>query len=319
MSESRKRPRYKADDESNPGSSPPPAKARTRDTEHWYPDGNIILVAGDVEFRVHVGVLTKRSPVLREILSDAHLHAVDEMPLVRLPDHPTEIRRLLGAFIYGNDLRFIKDAPDFKTLSSLIRMGHKYQLEYTVEAALEYLQPYYPSRLTEWEAMRAGPPNFSALDHIGVVNIARLTDTPDLLPVAFLHCCALDPKVLREGFKREDGTWEKLSPEDLATVLIARAELIKADALDCLYILRIGQNCEDPDGCSETLMTVLSEHIGAQEWKESFEAGWRQSWKAYLEGIDMVPCEGCTDEIEEREQEKVEELWNNWPTIVGVD
>ncbi|TFK89065.1 hypothetical protein K466DRAFT_487650 [Polyporus arcularius HHB13444] len=317
MSHSRKRARSQTDDESDAGSLPAPVDARRCDSVYWFEDGNTILVAGDVDFRVHAGALTKRSPVLRELLSNPHPETADSIPVIQLFDHPTDIRRLLGAFIYGNDLRFITDGPDFQTLSSLLRMGHKYKLEHAVDAVLEYLQPYYPSRLTDWEAMRAGPPSFSALDHIGVVNIARLTDTPALLPVAFLHCCAVDPKVLRQGFTREDGTIETLSPDDLATVLMARAELMQQDVLDCLHILDVADDCDDSDECQRMLLTVHSEYIGARKWEQSFEAGWRQSWKAYLQKIDMVPCDECVEAIEEREREKLEELWDRWPTMLG--
>ena len=196
-------------------------------------------------------------------------------------------------------------------------MAHKYQLPNAIDAALAYLQSYYPAILTDTEYVRAGPPNFTELDHIGVVNLARLTDRANLLPVAFMHCCALDPKALIRGFEREDGNIETLSPDDLHTVLIARAELIKADARDCLAVLDLSDNCENEHGCREMFVAILTESIGAQE-RYRFSAGWREPWKPFLENIGMVPCQACVETIEEQEQEKLAELYERWPRIVGL-
>ncbi|OJT09457.1 hypothetical protein TRAPUB_14060 [Trametes pubescens] len=44
-----------------------PESTRTLDEEFWYGDGNIILLAGDVEFRVYMGLLAENSPVLRDL------------------------------------------------------------------------------------------------------------------------------------------------------------------------------------------------------------------------------------------------------------
>ncbi|KAI0706740.1 hypothetical protein C8T65DRAFT_225860 [Cerioporus squamosus] len=301
MSEvSRKRSPYHADD----GCifcSTPQHTTKTRDADYWFDDGNIILVAEDVEFRVYAAPLMRCSPVFREMLSLLQPpgdHAVySSIPIVPLFDHPTDIRCLLGSIIFGNDLRFSKTNPDFKTLSSLIRMGHKYQIDCGVEAGMHHLQSYYPARFADWEAVRAGPPHFSQLDHIGVVNLARLTDTPSVLPLAFLHCCTLDPRTLIKGLRREDDTWETLSPEDLATVLAVRAELIVADALDCMRIL--DEDCVDPEGCRQTLAAILLEHIGLQDWQRCFGAGWRQPLQTCLQRVGMVPCDVFADAIEQ--------------------
>lgn len=46
-----------------------PVAERKRDAEFWYSDGNIILVARDVEFRVFKGILAEHSPVFRDMFS----------------------------------------------------------------------------------------------------------------------------------------------------------------------------------------------------------------------------------------------------------
>ena len=42
---------------------------RIRDTEFWFEDGTIILIAQDIEFRVYKGFLASRFPVFSDMLS----------------------------------------------------------------------------------------------------------------------------------------------------------------------------------------------------------------------------------------------------------
>lgn len=82
--------------------------AKTRDSEFWYGDGNIILVARDVEFRVYRGILADHSPVFDDMFSlpqptpstPPYLgtptgSTTDVCPLVHLTDSPEDLRHLL--------------------------------------------------------------------------------------------------------------------------------------------------------------------------------------------------------------------------------
>ncbi len=62
---------------------------------------------------------------------------------------------------------------------------------------------------------------------IGVVNIARLTNTFDLLPVALMDCCQMDSGLVK-GHQREDGTFERLTDDDLERCLKATGKLTGA-------------------------------------------------------------------------------------------
>ncbi len=79
----------------------------TRDAEFWLEDGTVILVAGDVEFRVYSGLLAKHSPRLKELFSDTQCTRtllVDgrseiSCPVVCLTDSPDDLRHLLRAYM----------------------------------------------------------------------------------------------------------------------------------------------------------------------------------------------------------------------------
>lgn len=95
--------------------APSPASSRTRDEEFWYDDGNIILIARDVEFRIYRGILAEKSPVFSDMfslpqppaasLSAAAAVADGSCPVVHLSDSSEDIRHVLRAFMPKNDMR----------------------------------------------------------------------------------------------------------------------------------------------------------------------------------------------------------------------
>ena len=77
---------------------------RKKHPEFWFEDGNIILVAQDVEFKVYKGPLIKQSPVFRDMLSlpqGPDSASESALPVVHLPDHPHDIKWLLECVVFG--------------------------------------------------------------------------------------------------------------------------------------------------------------------------------------------------------------------------
>ena len=52
-----------------------------RDEEFWFDDGTIVLVAGDIEFKVYARPLVGHSLVFKDILSLPQPEATHRMPL----------------------------------------------------------------------------------------------------------------------------------------------------------------------------------------------------------------------------------------------
>lgn len=91
-----------SDDEGAATQSKPhaPARpARTRDGEFWFEDGSVILVAGDVEFRVFKSILAQYSPVFSDMFSPQPSSTpdapADPCPVVHLCDSPEDLRHIL--------------------------------------------------------------------------------------------------------------------------------------------------------------------------------------------------------------------------------
>ena len=113
----RKRPRV---DSPPPGAGHGEQTPETKhDTEFWFDDGSITLIARNVEFRVYKGILASRSAVFRDMFSfpqpepspessstsaaEASSASATSCPLVHLTDSPEDVRELLRILMPGAD------------------------------------------------------------------------------------------------------------------------------------------------------------------------------------------------------------------------
>ena len=74
-----------------------------KDEKLWFEDGNIVLFAGDFQFRVYGGILAKLSPVFRDMFSvpqplNESLHNTP-YPVVHLTDSPHDLRQILRIYM----------------------------------------------------------------------------------------------------------------------------------------------------------------------------------------------------------------------------
>lgn len=83
-----------------------------KDTKFWFPDGNLVLEAGSVTFKVYGGLLTTQSEVFERLLSDAQAKRaemdanpfVNNCPTIQLDDHPDDLRYLLRGVFFSSSL-----------------------------------------------------------------------------------------------------------------------------------------------------------------------------------------------------------------------
>ena len=78
----------------------------------WFEDGNVILVAGGVAFRVHRGQLERHSEIFRDLFSLPQpllQPTYQGFPVVQLYDSPSDIAFLLRALYDG--LRVLSFMP----------------------------------------------------------------------------------------------------------------------------------------------------------------------------------------------------------------
>ncbi|KAL1938258.1 hypothetical protein VTO73DRAFT_11709 [Trametes versicolor] len=246
--------------------------ARTRDEEFWYSDGNIILLAHDVEFRVYKGLLAEHSPVFKDMFSlpqppsPVTAPSEDACPVVHLSDSPEDLRHILRVYmpkLGGPSPAFHTSIPTYSydAIAAAVRLGHKYQMSDMLNDALTFLKTYYPMDYDKWKAYTSyGPPGFPEECAIGVVNLARLVDDVGLLLMALLVCCTIaDGRKIVWGFKRKDGSREQLTPGDIGLCYVAKARLVAASARLMLrvFLPQVPDTCKTSLSCTQGFQNII--------------------------------------------------------------
>lgn len=255
----------------------------TRDDQVWLPDGNAIVLSEDnIAFRVHLGTIAHRSEIFRDLFAlpkTGTAETIDGCPVIGLPDSASDLRHLLLVLCCGKKYvpivaptRFIYVAltcvenvisyyyardevqqVPFAVLETLIRLGHKYAVQDVLQEALGRLKKYYPTTLYEWSDAvgRARWIQTTPADAIEVIELARLTDTPSLLPAAYLACC----EILTS--REHTDVLRTLPPEDLHRILEVSSSLSLTCALRMMAVLHpeCSDECQSPETCAATIVT----------------------------------------------------------------
>ncbi|KAK7062403.1 BTB domain-containing protein [Favolaschia claudopus] len=121
----------------------------------WFPDADLILRADDSVFRVYGGFLGARSSVFRDMISfpqpTTSTQTEEEMlngrAVVRLHDSAPEAASFLRAVF---DSSFFEPPPypvKFGDIIGVLRLAHKYDVQYLFRRALAHLDVLYPTDL----------------------------------------------------------------------------------------------------------------------------------------------------------------------------
>ncbi|EIW56790.1 uncharacterized protein TRAVEDRAFT_170761 [Trametes versicolor FP-101664 SS1] len=304
------------------------------DDEFWLEDGNLTLIAGDVEFRVYKGPLIANSPVFRDMLSLPQPIPTqpDDRPdllcpcgyapaLVHVSDSPEDLRHLLRVLVPGKTPWVVPEDPTFSAISACIRLGHKYEIDVVVQRSLDYLKKHFAESFDTWARVDPPrPPAFQGVHSIGVVNLARMTNTDVLLPTALMNCCMLDATDLVHGFAREDGTAETLSADDLGRCFLGRAALMQANTLATLALFNqtLAEGCTRREVCAPVFLRLLDELRNHE--KVVCTLDWYKYWSDYIDGRDddRRLCTPCYKMLLEREKQQHREIWRRLPELMGV-
>ena len=94
--------------------------------------------------------------------------------------------------------------------------------------------------------------------YIGAANLARLTDTPLVLPFAIYKCCYLSSTKLLDGWTCEDRSVERLAPEDIQRCINACVALGRQEVLFLARLLEAvpSERCRDGGLCAPVIAEV---------------------------------------------------------------
>ncbi|OJT09460.1 hypothetical protein TRAPUB_14063 [Trametes pubescens] len=310
--------------------------AKMRDAEFWFRDGNIVLVARDVDFRVYKGILADQSPVFDDMFSFpqpapftpprlelASSSNTDACPFVHLSDSPEDLRHLLRVCMpkKGMFSPFQPPAdPSYASIAAAARLGHKYQMTRLFEQALNYLKTHYTNDFEAWEKQNTYVPRgFADVEAIGVVNLARFLGETNLLTTALFACCQLGSRQIISGFAREDGTREQLTLDDIGLCLDAKPRLVQESVRVVLRVLRpIGsRSCTTATPCRSGFRHLLEKvrvRVGEVAGTDPFLG----LFNALGSDADGELCRSCWLMAENRDSVEKRAVWDRLPEILGL-
>ncbi|KAF8528632.1 hypothetical protein JB92DRAFT_2805187 [Gautieria morchelliformis] len=157
----------------------PTNPVRTRSKQMWMDDGNMVLAAKDVVFRVHRSQLARQSVVFTDMFVSSPRDAewYDGVPVFRLEDSSEDVLQLLLA---------LYDSPcytsmDLTQLAIIFRMSTKYMVDSVRRAILEALLQRFPIK---WVKMRKDP-SISLSTRLNLIDMAYEANAQILLPALY--------------------------------------------------------------------------------------------------------------------------------------
>ncbi|KAJ6447573.1 hypothetical protein C8R47DRAFT_937378, partial [Mycena vitilis] len=158
----------------------------------WFADGNIVIQAGNSQYRVFA-----HSSVFSDLFSlpqqpDSEL--VEGCPFVRLPDPDIEVTPFLKA-IFDPEFFLRHPAPtEFDFIVACVSLGHKYGVEYLLRRALIHLSSTYHTTLSQMDGRMfkntiSRAPSWEYPDELAfrirAIELTRQVDATWILPSAF--------------------------------------------------------------------------------------------------------------------------------------
>ncbi|KAJ7453892.1 hypothetical protein FB451DRAFT_1281028 [Mycena latifolia] len=173
----------------------------------WFPEGTLVIRAENMIFRVLKSVMAARSPVFRDMVDlpqpkSRISDTIDDIPAVTLPDSATDVEAFLKAIFDSSYSMSIPDCVEIADLLGILRLSHKYDVQYLHRWALRHLgSPYYFTSLNDFWKYRGGysisyDPDQdygpTLCDYLAIIAAARQVDALWLLPIAYYLACQDD-------------------------------------------------------------------------------------------------------------------------------
>ncbi|TCD63693.1 hypothetical protein EIP91_005098 [Steccherinum ochraceum] len=244
--------------------------------DFWYADGNIVLVAQRTAFRIHQGVLARKSSIFEDMFKmpqPENAETYEDCPIVHVSDTAEDMEQVLAVLYDGDSLLNMPlEEVTPAAISAWLRLGTKYQLDRLRDETIRMLKARYPSTLQAYDALlersrqyaikEANHRNWVQEDgDIIALNLARKFGLHTILPAAFLACSQLRIEALildPSSSSPDDEDLRILSTADLRICLSGREQLFQfqSNRYNFVFVPTISDDCESPGDCKASLKVV---------------------------------------------------------------
>ncbi|KAJ7495407.1 hypothetical protein FB451DRAFT_1077050 [Mycena latifolia] len=185
----------------------------------WFDDGTVVLQAEKTLFRVYRGVLAAQSPIFSDTFAIPQPPKEDlyeGCPLVVLHDSPQDLTLFLSAL---HDAGYFVKYPvtKFSTLSALLRLATKYDVDHLRTRMISLLTAIYPSSFSQWLPRRL-PPGYKEVpdDDFLALTLASTHNIGSVLPGIYYECCRYPTSELLDDYDQPP-----ISPSDKRKCILA--------------------------------------------------------------------------------------------------
>ncbi|KAJ7025744.1 hypothetical protein C8F04DRAFT_1400402 [Mycena alexandri] len=281
----------------------------------WFEDGNLIVQAENMQYRVYKGSLSRISTVFKTNIENiTTIKGVNEIPVLRLSDSANEVAHLFRA-IFDRWSYPETDPLPFDAIAAFLGLGHKYKIRPFYDSALSRLRVAFPSSLEEYidEGTRTKRIVFSDPKNVqrgellvDTILLARELGLLALLPSAFWFAAT------HLGFLTRNHT-EGISDAD-RNIIMSAAKPLRVAHADYLFGWLDTEavpvaDCLTPEGCRQKKV-----QYSLALWKPpglSPVFHWRP-------GAAQGLCKQCATIGRKHHDEGAKRLWDELPSFFGL-
>ncbi|KAJ7446325.1 hypothetical protein FB451DRAFT_1537771, partial [Mycena latifolia] len=289
----------------------------------WFSNDTVVLRAEDRGFRVTKAILAARSSVFQAMFefpqptSDVD-DTMDGSPVVLLHDSAVDVEAFLHAIFDSSYFMPPPAAIDFHAVLGILRLSHKYNVDYLHKRALHHLETVYPTQVTDYQAILTNNLHYKsgliALD-LKAIPILQEVGAIWLLPCAFYSVGTYPAETLLSA----GDAWSNLSPETKQTCLLLHPYMVRW-TYQLLQILEpSAANCISQDPCDsvrrDTLMACVWDHAADQIDQDPMSEWDAREW----DSLQTQLCPDCFTRAREEHDFILTGIWERLPGICGLD
>nr|GAT44531.1 predicted protein [Mycena chlorophos] len=295
----------------------------------YFQDGSLIIQAENTLFRVYGQHLASHSTFFRDMLAIPTADAAESMdgcPFVRAHDSASDMNTFLKAMMYPSFFEPPPATTDFTTVAALLRLSHKYDVEWLLKRALSHMNLAHPTTLDGWYKSRDQIQHISrgcsAEQCISTIVLARSLSLLWLLPMAFYRLGrTISSKPVLES--------TQLSPGDKQRWIDGTRELDRTYRTTVLRFLSYPvhlQGCKNRDSsiCAKLraayAVQATNIRLAEAEMPKTMPLDiWTQTnWQTVEASGRGQICSSCIASMKQAQRLADEECWNKLPHIFGI-